>query len=211
MSSSQMQAPPTSAPLSAPHPPAGRPNRRLRAGRTFRWVYETMAVFMALVTVLTAVLHEWAGTAICAVAAPAFWGMSRLFKREQLAIYGSQLWERDALGRWRAPLDLDRLVHVAYIRDDRALRAGTISLLLQASAPPETRRSDGASPGERAVGQERQEMRLRLQEFSRRGLERLIAPWVAGRPGIASEELARLFALRAKHPRTAGIRMLFSR
>jgi hypothetical protein len=184
------------------HPPAGRPARRLDANRTMLRIYQFFAIFLALMTVVTAILHEWPGTAICGVAAPAFWGLARLFKRQQIAIYGSELWVRDALRRWHAPLDLAGLTHVAFVRDVPG-RLSTVSLLLQAAAPDVP-----ASVESRLEWSERQELRLSLRQYSRRALERLIAPWVVARPGIASAELTRAFDLRAKHPRTAGIRML---
>jgi len=197
-------------PFGAQHPPTGRPTRRLHGRRAFRWTYQIMAVFMAAMTVVTAILGEWPGTVICGLGAPVFWGLSRLFKRSVLAIYGAQLWEHNVLGPWRGPLDLDHLSHVAYIRDRQDPRGG-ISLLLQAAPSPDDVLAPEATIEERAAWANRHETRISLQDYSRRALERLIAPWVAGKPQIADARLAKLFEQRARHPRTAGVRTLRTR
>ncbi len=201
---------PTPTPSAAPARPsgglpAGRPDQRLRPNRTFRWTFQGLAIFMAVIFVVTILTGQLPGIIICGIASPLFWGMSRLFKREQLALYGSGLWERDILGRWHYPLHLDHLAHVAYVRLPGA-RSG-IALLLQATPS----RPFHGSAASREEPPERTEMRLAVSDYGRRRLERLIAPWVAGHPGIAGEELSRLLELRTTHPRTAGIRSLFSR
>jgi hypothetical protein len=175
------------------------------------WAFASMAAFMVFAAVVTTIVDAWPGPIITALAAVAFTVLARGFRKGQIAIYGSQLWQRVPLLGWLPPLDLERLEFVALVEDSQTRR---LCLRLQSSENGGHAQAETTEPGlyltAEPPGIYRTVAMLAVQDYSRRRLECFIAPWVLARPSVASTELAHALKLRMQHPRTAGLRILLS-
>lgn len=189
-------------------PPATKPDWRLQGNRTVICIFGSVTLVCLLGLVISALNQQWVGVVMLAVFAPLFGAMCWVFARAKLELHGDQLWQRNVLGRWQAPVQLGQLEHVEFVRRPGSMYGSNSGLVLtfdqhgssfdqlaaEAIGRGELNESVTALTRAAVLERERAKMEIATLAFRRGQVERMLAPWALARSDIVvGDDLRRRF------------------